>query len=48
MARLYSAKQKDTERAIKRWRQIEQLAVVVFDSVRLKVELQPEPPAIDE
>jgi len=48
MARLYSAKQKETERAIKRWRQIEQLAVVVFDSVRLKVELQPEPPAIDE
>lgn len=48
MARLYSAKQKDTERAIKRWRQIEQLSIVVFDSLRVQVELQPEPPAIGE
>lgn len=43
LARIYSAKQKETERAITRWRQIEQLAVVVFDSVRVQVDLQPEP-----
>jgi hypothetical protein len=44
LARMYSAKQKDTERAIKRWRQIEQLSLLVFDSVRVRVDLQPQPP----
>jgi hypothetical protein len=42
MARMYSAKQKETERAIKRWRQIEQLSTLVFDSLRVQVDLQPE------
>jgi hypothetical protein len=45
---MYSAKQKDTERAIKRWRQIEQLSLLVFDSVRVRVDLQPQPPATAE
>lgn len=48
MARMYAARQKETERAIKRWRQIEQLAVVVFDSVSIQVDLQPEPPDAPE
>jgi len=48
LARMYSAKQKDTERAIKRWRQIEQLSLLVFDSVRVRVDLQPQPPATAE
>jgi hypothetical protein len=43
LARMYSAKQKETQRAIQRWRQIEQLAALVFDSVRVQVDLQPEP-----
>ena len=43
LARMYSAKQKQTEHSIKRWRQIEQLAVMVFDSVRVQVDLQPQP-----
>lgn len=47
MARLYTAKQKETEKAIQRWRQIEQLAVSVFDSVSVQVELHPEPIALD-
>lgn len=48
MARMYAARQKETERAIKRWRQIEQLAVVVFDSVSIQVDLQPKPPDAPE
>ncbi|MFZ4082573.1 MAG: hypothetical protein ACOYKN_15180 [Pirellula sp.] len=47
-ARMYAARKKETERAITRWRQIEQLAVVVFDSVSIQVDLQPEPPDAPE
>ncbi len=46
LARMYSAKQKETQRAIQRWRQIEQLAALVFDSVQVQVDLQPEPAQI--
>lgn len=47
MARMYSAKQREAERSIKRWREIEQLSALVFDSVSVTVELQPEPDVVD-
>jgi len=41
MARMYSAKQKETEQAIKRWRDIERLATLVFGSMHVEVDLKP-------